>query len=625
MNKLLLALILTLPAYPAFAELSAPEQALVQKCQDNIDPGKKQLSPVTADECVKGLNAGEPEPLLKKLAAEDAEAAGRVLGYNNALLDLKGIVVKQKGIPLAQALVRVLEKSNCTLCEMGLGADPESIFEWVDTNAGARAEEVKRGVRTWDALGPVRTRSLSSAAYGKDKDSWTTLDIMSRYSELSTWAQKETDNLVAAAGLAAKNPAAGADTAALIAVLREDLVFSEDAPYRAKLDALGVKAAAKPSAADAAKPSAADKKARELAAAGGSLGAMSARNLGDQNEYLGQTFDNATAAKAAALTGTGTGAGQASVKPGAAAVPAAPVKMTAAQETELANKMIRTEKGQIKGELADVMAQTEAGKRTIAFYGDKKFEKAGSNKLDFGFTREPGVFGYWDPDAKVIKINTEVAEEFAAKRGLTPAQLLKDPAAMKDLAVYISPTFVHESEHQNQTARAIDQGIDYKKFTNGSSDPYTRAKENLSNKWSAEQMIEYCSKNGGAGCFAKYNPMHADNADKYMQGGLAALDTLKAPLYPRIDGFEGGTAREFKMAQTAAKELKTLEAKQKATPAAMTEEERQDLKDYREMMDTRFKWYTVSYRENADAERDALAFRKQYSSSGLGLTMPEAL
>lgn len=622
MNKLLLALLLALPVYPAFAQLTAPEQALVQKCKDNIDPAKKQLSPETADECVKGLNSGEPELLLKKYSAEDAEAAGRVLGFNNALLDLKKIVVKQKGYNAAKALVRVLENPNCTLCEMELGPEPEKTFEWVNKYAGARLEDVKKGVRTWEALGAVRTNSLSSDAYSKDKDTWNEQKIMERYSELSTWAQKETDGLVAASELSTKS---AAGTAGLVSVLREDLIYSEDAPYRAKLDALGAKAAAAAAApAKPAAPTAVDKKTKELAAAGGKLNAMAGRSLGDQNEYLGQTFDNTAAGKQASIS---IQSGPPKFNAGAAALtPMTPVKMTADQETEMGKQMLRMEDGKVKGNLADVMAETEAGKRTIAFYEDKKYAKAGSNKLDFGFTREPGVFGYWDPGAREIKINTEVAEEFAAKRGLTTAQMLKDPAAMKDLALYISPTMVHESEHQNQTARAIADGIDYKKFSNGTSDdPYTRAKENLSNKWSSEHMIEYCAKNGGAGCFAKFNAMHADNADKYMQGGVDALDTLKAPLYPKIDSMEGGIAREAKIAQSYAKQVNALEKLQASSPASMTAEQKQDLKDYKAMLDSRFKWYTVTYREATDAERDALAFRKKYASSGLGLSVPAGL
>lgn len=622
MNKLLLAFFLALPAYPAFAQLTEPEQALAQKCLDNVDPAKKQLSPDTADECVKALNAGEPETMMKRYSIENAAAANRVLGYNNALLDLKKIVVKQSGYNAAKALVRVLENPNCTLCEMELGSKPEKIFEWVEKYAGARLQDVKKGVRTWEALGAVRTDSLSSDAYSQTKDTWNEQKIMNRYAELSTWAQKETDGLVAASELAGRSAGPKADTSGLVSVLREDLIFSEDAPYRAKLDALQKKSAEAAAApAKPAEPTAADKKAKELAAAGSKMDALAGR-VGDQSEYLGQTFDNSTAAKPAALGGAGTAA---AVKPGAAAA-ITPVKMTAAQEAELGKRMISVKDGKVQGDLVDVMNQTEAGKKTVAFFEDKDYAKNGSNKADFGFTREPGVFGYWDPYNKQIKVNSEVAEEFAAKRGMTPAQLLKDPAAMKDLALYISPTMVHESEHQRQTASAIAQGIDYKKYDNGTSDdPYTMPKEDKANKQSSEHMIEYCAKNGGAGCFKKFNPMHADNADKFMQGGVDALDTLKAPLYPKIDSMEGGFAREAKMAQSYAKQLTSLEAKQKASPAAMTEEEKQDLKDYRQLMDTRFKYYSITYREMQEAEREALVFRKKYASSGLGLSVPAGL
>ena len=156
----------------------------------------------------------------------------------------------------------------------------------------------------------------------------------------------------------------------------------------------------------------------------------------------------------------------------------------------------------------------------------------------------------------------------------------------------------------------------------GSSDPYTRAKENLSNTESAKHMVEYCAKNGGAGCYAKFNAMHADNAEKFMAGGVEALDTLKAPLYPRIDSFEGGTAREFKAAQTYATQVKTLENLQRSNPSAMTAQQKKDLADYRELMNTRFKWYTMSYQENAVNDAEALAFRKKYGTPGSGMAVP---
>jgi len=617
MNKLLLALFLTLPAYPALAQITEKERTLIKECETNIDPGKKLLSPETADKCVKGLNEGAPASLLVRYSNEDAELASILIGNNNALLDLKEIVVKQNGYHGAKALARVMEKSDCALCDMALGPKPEIAFDWVGKYASDRLTEVQREVRTWDALGNVRTTSLTSADYGQNKGSWNGQNIMSRYSELSSWAQKETDKLVAAAGI--KGAAGKLDMAGLISVLREDLIFSDDAPYRAKLDALQKTTSEAAATKKPEAPSAADKKAKEMAAAGDRLAALTP----DQQEAnLAGMYDNAKAGKGGVTPKVGIG-GATGTKPGT--TPKAPitaVPMTADEEKKLGEAMIRMEKGKPAGYLAEVMNQTEAGKRTTAFYGDPKYAKAGSNKMDFGFTREPGVFGYWDPDNKVIRINSEVAEEFAAKRGMTVPQMMKDKAAMKDLALYISPTMVHESEHQNQTARAIAAGTDFKKFSVGSSDPYTRAKENLSNTESAKHMIEYCAKNGGAGCYAKFNAMHADNAEKFMAGGVEALDTLKAPLYPRIDSFEGGTAREFKAAQTYAAQVKSLENLQRSSPAAMTAQQKKDLAEYRELMNTRFKWYTMSYQENAVNDAEALAFRKKYGTPGSGMAVP---
>ncbi len=617
MNKLLLSLLLILPAHPIFAQLSEKDQALIEECEANIDPARKLLSPETADKCVKGFNEGSPAALITRYSAEDPEAAGRLIGNNNALLDLKKIVVKQNGYHAAKALTRVLENSNCALCDMTLGPRPEDIFEWVDRYAGDRLVEVQRGVRTWDALGPVRTNSLSSAGYGQNKASWNSQNILARYRELSSWARNETYELADAAAL--KGASSKLDIAGLASVLREDLIFPSDSTCRATLDALERKTAEEAGKKKDNTPSAADKKAKEMTAAGDRLAGIDPAGRGD---YLGQTFDNAAAVKPGALAPGNPAAGTGTRPAPGTGAAIKPAPMTDAERKELGKRMMRMEGGKPAGYLAEVMNQTEAGKRTNAFYGDPKYAKAGSNKLDFGFTNSPGVFGYWDPDKKNIRINSGVAEEFAARRGLTVPQLMKDKAAMKDLALYISPTMVHEAEHQNQTARAIAAGTDYKKQDTGSDSPYTRAKENLSNTESARHMIEYCSRNGGAGCYAKFNAAHAENAEKFMEGGVEALDTLKAPLYARIDGFEGGAAREFKMAQKYAAQVKTLETQQRTDPAAMTAEQKLDLKNYRELMNTRFKWYTISYRENAVNDAEALAFRKKYGNTGSGFAVP---
>ncbi len=626
MVKLLLVLILALPAYPAFAQVSEADTALINGCLVNIDPAKKQLSPETADNCVKSLNAGTPA-LIVRYAKEDAEAAGRVIGYNNALIDLKRTVVKQEGASGAQALERILENPNCALCEMNLGPAPESTFKWVGDHASDRLEAVKKTVLTWDSLGAVRTASLGSADYGKSKPGWNSLPIIERYFELGDWAAAETARLEKAA----KVPGAKLNIAGLAGILDSDLKLSFqmcmqlDATqcsgakadgYKESLTKLKKLAEAAGIKEEAPKPSAADAKSKDLK---GAADRMAAAGTAGQGDYLAATFDNATA---------GSGAVQAA-KPGATAplkgavTPIKPVPMTDKEKADLGAAMISMDPktGKPVGYLSDVMAQTEAGKRTIAFYSDPALAKAGTNKLDFGFKPMDGAFGVWNANEKTVRIGSEVVEEYAAERGLTVPQLMKDKAAMKDLALYLSPTFVHEAEHQNQTSRSIAGGYDYIKFPKGSNDPYTRAKENLSNKWSSEHMIEYCSKNGGEGCYKKFHEMHADNANKYKQGGLDALDTLKAPLYPHIDSMQGGAARQFKQAEGYATALKKLEAKNRTNPKGMSRADLDAMREYRQLMDTRFKWYTSMYQEISVAEDQALAFRKKYGGTGLASTV----
>ena len=54
----------------------------------------------------------------------------------------------------------------------------------------------------------------------------------------------------------------------------------------------------------------------------------------------------------------------------------------------------------------------------------------------------------------------------------------------------------------------------------------------------------------------------------------------------------------------------------------MTAQQKKDLIEYRELMNTRFKWYTMSYQENVVNDAEALAFRKKYGTTGPGLAVP---
>lgn len=525
------------------------------------------------------------------------------------------------GLHFGRAMARVLEENSCTLCELGLGKKPELTFDWVGKYAGDRLDNARRGVRSWDALGLVRKTSLRSAKSGLGKDAWNSQDILTRYQELSSWAQRETEKLLTLS----KNPATWkaanktpAYTRELISVLREDLVLPGDGPFRGKLDYLEDLVKEETGRAEDTNPSATALKEKQLADAAAELKSM---GPAERAAYLRAAFDNNTAAgqvfQAPGSGATGSAAGPRAATGG----PIVPVPMTKETAKKLGEEMFRMgETGKPEGYLADVLGETGAGKRTLAFYGDPGYAKAGTNKLDFAF-ESMNAWGYWNANKKIIRLSSEAAEEFAALRGKTVPQLMQDKAAMKDLAVYLSPTMVHEPEHQNQTARAIASGTDFVKYSEGSTDPYTRAKENLANTESAKHMIEYCSRHGGGACYARFSEMHADSAERFMADGVRALDTLKAPLYPKTDSFEGGAAREFNKAELYAKQVSLLAAKEGSDPDSMSADEVRDLREYRELMRTRFKWYTIIYRENAANDAAALAFRNEYRSKS-GLPVP---
>lgn len=359
-----------------------------------------------------------------------------------------------------------------------------------------------------------------------------------------------------------------------------------------------------------------NKKGKELTAVGTKLGTLKASG---KKDFLARTFDNAVPVNPGAVPGGGTSEHR-QYTTGAARLPKQ-VSMTAAEAKALSGRLFRMEKGEPRGYLSEVMGQTAAGRRALAFYRDPKYAKDGTNKLNLGFEHFRAV-GSWNSDARTLKLNSSIPESFAVKRGMTIEQLMNDKSAMKDLAVYLSPGIIHEAEHQNQTARAIASGLDFKKTSKGGNrDPYTRAQENLSYKEEAEHMIDYCSRNGGPACFTKFIPSSVHVAEKYMEGGVAALDADKAPLYSHIDSFNGSAAREFSQVQRYAKTLRSLEAWERANPAAMPPAQKKLLGDYREMMRTRYKWYLMISREIDEAEVEAIAFRNKYNHIGLSRSM----
>ena len=646
MNKLLLALLFTqIPVYPVFAELSATEQAIIDKCSENVDVDKKIYSPKVASECEKSLvsatndpNGGASEPLIRKYSKMPGSSvhSAQILGNNHALLDLNNAVLKMNGLALAKDLARTLdEKEGCALCGLELGPLPEKAFDWVGKYAGGRLTGFKSGVRSWESLGELRRSSLSEYSE-MDENRWNNKLILDRYCRLAEWAQAQTNALkddISGKGFDLK--VAGEHMREMLPILREDLVFVDR--WKCPLSVLNATAlkqlmnieagvAAKEADKTEKEPSATDKKARELAAAKKKLEKLSPD---DAKKYGDNLFDNEPdeAEKLASIrTKPSAPTGTAPAMPGS--IKPVTLPPTPAQEKKLSTLLLRMEKGKPAGYLADVMRKTDAGRETVAFLQSPKYAKAGSNKLDYGFTSDPdikGAFGYWSTDDKHIKMNSDLAVGFAASRNITIAQLLKSPRDMKDFALLISPTSIHELEHQEQKARAREKGTDYLITPSGrTEDPYTRHSENLSNDRASRHIIQYAQDNG-AESLKRFFPQHVNMAVKYQEGGIAALDTLVAPRYATTDSRSGRIAREETLARGYAAALDKLEAESKNNPSGLTASQKREMADYRQMLDTRYKWYIDVCKEAGAAEAKALNFRMKYGGKGVWAEVPPGL
>lgn len=636
MKKALLTLLLTAALFaPAFAQLTEEEQAFIQKCYDNIDKDKKQLSPDTAKECITKLNVPTPA-LLNKLRNENPAVATDIVAYNNALIDLKNIVARNSGKSLACSLSRVLDtvtcnqpdqpaSNSCALCDLDLGPRPERVFDWVGKNASGRLFDVQKSVKTWEVLGEIRINSLSRAEYGYSKDKWNDQAILKRFTSLTDWAKKETDSLVNFAAMPEKAAGSSAWVSQMAGTLKENLTAPEDQPYRDKLDKL-LKDSAKSgdSPVSPPKPGADDKKAKEMAAASDRLSALKGGPAMDRQGYLDKAFDNTDAKNGLVVAPPAGAAGNlaAGSKGGFT-----PVPMTDSQAKELSSKMAAMKDGKFTGYLADELKGTKAGDEMNSFFNDQKYAKTGLNGLNLKFEKgkeadgTANALGWWYTPDKTTRVNTNLVDQYCEKNKITPTQLLASDAHLKGVATYVAPNFVHETAHQRQAAWSKANGLDFIKYARSSDAPYQMEMETEAFSMQAAFSAEK-SKKLGPEYLDKINWSHAANADKFLQKGVDALRTEKSPLYPGINSMEGSAAKELKQAQFASKRLGELEKQNRTNPSSMTAADKKYLAQYKEVMDTRFKWYTMVYQKSAADEAKLMAWRDSFDESDKPLASP---
>lgn len=593
------------------AVMTEPEAQIALDCKKNITLPDGLLSPGDAAGCVEKFNAADGD-LMEKFKTDFPALAVEVLSKNNALVDLQTMISKYRGIDLARSLLRVIENPDCVPCKMGLGPEPEKLSVWVKDFIPARELNYNWSVRRWDAMGDKRIAALSGTAYAQTPGSWGALKLMPRYEKLYEIAKKDTDNLLAASAMAGAAKTAAPDYTETVVALKEDLLPFRDWTRVRKLDDFLTGTAAKAAEPAPSGPSSADKKSADLAKASASLAAS--QGAGGARGYLDQSFDNTAAGAGEGVALSGRGSGKKDFKG---------VAISKSQGKELAAKLAAVKDGKMQGYLAAELKGTKAGDEIISFYENPAYAKKGTNKLDFGFTKGKGplkgAIGWWSGSEKVLKINSDVVDEYTKERGITPAQLLKDEKLLKDFSAYIAPVFVHEGTHQRQTAWTKEKGLDYYKNGKKSWAPYQMEMETEAFSMNAAFVAEK-TKAGGTAYLKKLSWWDRADAEKYLEDGVEGLRTQKHTYdyyAANTDTIPGSAAKELQAATYSAQMVQYLENKARTTPDKMTRSDQAKLKEHKGILDTRFSWYRQILQKSKDDERKLLEWRKQINSGGV--------
>lgn len=576
---------------------TAGYEETVQVCLSNLD--QSRLSPQIAEDCVRDLHA-DPS-ILERLKDEKPEAASNLVAYNSALKDYKKTIASYKDLAFARQYERIMFSQACPLCDMNLGPKPEESFSWVAKYLPNDLGDFKYSVRTWEALGPVRTPLLS--ADGRTKESWNAMDVLDRYQALQSWAiYVVAQTTPVPAGVYPDK----AQLARLIPVLKEDLFHPALA---AQLDAYLAGGNIKPVVIGnpAASKAAKDKISRTSA----DMAALRGMNTGAQSATL-ENFFNGTGHRPA-------GDFQLDKKPGAKK-PARPYTYTPLSDDQITalgpRLLAQGADGKVTGALANEIRGTKAGDEILAFYADKKYKSAGTNKLAFGLEpMEEGMFGGWNWVNEDIKINSGLVNDWMKKNKVTPEMLMQgDPAKnkhLRGLSEYLAPTFVHEATHQRQTANDKARGIDLVKAYGKSNSYYQMEKETEAFSMDASFTAEKFAKLPKAqrkAYLARLDPFDKKNAETYLKQGVDGVRLSNHKGYAARESLDGEASKQFVMAKSTAQQLEALKARDQAT---LTEFERQELARLQAEMNSRYKWYTYTMQDSVAAEAKINLWRQE--------------
>ena len=342
----------------------------------------------------------------RELAAADAQKCAVLLGKAEALKDLRDLLAlpwdASKANQLSQSLsIRIdIDKP---LPKMGIGPEPEKLFDWLAKYQPAYPETkkavLKKAIRQWEVVFGTMTdtRSLgwgmatmrSGQAVTVTKAAWESMVIRERAAVIENMGKADP----------------------------RFLVYNDESLAAAKDDVavdMAVKAVINSGALSQSQ-----------------LARLSGKPFAEQAYLLGNIFDNSEVNVSPDL--------KAKIN---AARGSLPKEVLGADRRKLLGDMLNTS---VDRELRG----TQAGERALsAFPGGLKITVA---PVDGGYSR-------YDARTGSIVLDSETIQQYMRMKGYGADAVIKEPA-LSEIAKYMSPAVVYEAAHKSQADWAAGRGV----------------------------------------------------------------------------------------------------------------------------------------------------------------------
>ncbi|MCX5785361.1 MAG: hypothetical protein NTX59_06700 [Elusimicrobia bacterium] len=475
------------PCLLSFAqEFTEEENAAIQLCESNITD--KIYSPKNAETCVTALHKDD-DRLLEKLKQKDEaenttklpfilkhEEMFKELGqfYSSDLrLDNGGrCVIRKKMIKLFDF---DNEAKACSLCELGLGPQPDRFLPWVQTYANKLYITTEFSMYEWDTLNYF-SECKKKLFGGYDCTKYTVSLSSQGYSE-ETWKMKTVNRRMAAIiaddVLTGRNPdfmdTENARCSMIQAPLKDFLEHYLDPEMRTKLWAYLDKIK---------EAKTADTLNTGIKKSSDRISATSAKLAGinsDANSFstLGQAFDGSNLSGAEPVPPPGS--------PAAGPVKRDKYTLTDDEASQLAVRL----QGQLVGKKDDKtgaysggeLKGTKVGDGLLSMYNAANKDGSSETPLKLKVIKYKSdstgaaycpqglkTCGAMNPAPGEIALNKTMIEQWMKDKGVTAKELMdpKNDEYVQRLSKHVAPTFVHEATHQQDDKWARDHGLPYR-------------------------------------------------------------------------------------------------------------------------------------------------------------------